>query len=173
MGEIRLPTVSLYTNIQGVFSLKKRRNVFITFLATALLLFSIAGNSSAAARRLEDYFYVSVSMQGSAGMVRARPLAVSSDAGTEIEDWGQAVFAGSDIAASLSRRNSHSYTAPTGLQVQWKFYDKKNTLTKTDYGWDTTAPDICAGGHLVVTVSLKSAAGDWEAGSVSSYVAIN
>lgn len=152
---------------------RKSRKLVSCFAATVLCLTMLFGVTvQAGSMDPKNYFRVSVSMQGSATM-SGQPV-TARDMGGTIVDWGQTVFAGSEVGASLSRISGTgtSYTFPTVTSYEWKLVNKSGTYTKTYTKSSITIPATFAGGYLEVTAKTASDT-TWSASEISSRVSIS
>lgn len=153
------------------------------FLVTVLCMVMLVGNAipaMAAPRvgslQLKNYFYVSVAMEGSASMCSVSKTASNGgiDIGGEIEDWGQAVSAGSSVSASLGRRSDapSSTVAAPNVEFTWTFV-KAGVATETLKGRKVTVPQKYKGGYVNVEASTNGDDYFWAPSKTASKVTIS
>lgn len=137
-------------------------------------------------RNIGDYYYASVAMEVSATMgakmntraasasTRAAIVNTGSGINAEIKDWGQAVFAGSDVSVSLVAIPGRTAASTPGfLSYQWEFYNKDGVYIGKASGSLVTVPQAASGGYLLVKASVLRANNGWAASSTTSYVTVN
>lgn len=140
-------------------------------------------------RSIDDYYYASVAMEVSATMGAqstqsrraaangdTRVVSMSEETGItgEIRDWGQAVFAGSDVCASLEKiPGKVSGSAPGFLSYQWEFYDSQGDCIKKTGGRYASVPEEAEGGYLLVQISVRMANNGWAVSNTASYVSVD
>lgn len=157
--------------------MRKKKRGLGKWLATVCLVLSMTMgivSVAGATWELKDYFYVSVAMEISATMQSApqeRPVVIERS-GIEIEDWGQAVSAGSTVSASLRRRSgvSSSVAAPS---VTYSWVLTKGTKTETRTGSTIYVPTEYAGGSMQVTATVTGNSSMWSNTPVTSVVSIS
>lgn len=137
-------------------------------------------------RNIGDYYYASVAMEVSATMgakmstraVSASTKATSMNTGSgvnaEIKDWGQVVFAGSDVSVSLAAIPGRTAAStPSFLSYQWEFNNENGVCVGKASGDFVTVPEEADGGYLLVKASVLIANNGWAASSMTSYVTVN
>lgn len=137
-------------------------------------------------RNIGDYYYASVAMEVSATMsakMNTRAAGASTKAAimnkcsginAEIKDWGQAVFAGSDVSVSLAAIPGRTAASTPGfLSYQWEFYNKDGVYIGKASGSLVTVPQAASGGYLLVKASVLRANNGWAASSTTSYVTVS
>lgn len=161
---------------------RKRYGVIWIMCLLTWMLLGFGMTVNAAQEQLGQYFSVKVAMEISLSKVKGEQQsiadtrmvpAVLADGGIDstIEDWGQAVFAGSKVSAHLERKSgvSSDIAAPA---VTYKWVLTKGSATQTMYGTYITVPRDYAGGSMTVTATVQQNS-QWAKSSVTSLVTIS
>ncbi len=156
-------------------TMKKR--VMGLFLMAALFVATLSlGVQADVLYNVGDYYYVSVSMDVSAGMKAVnRETPFRSGIGGEIEDWGQVVSAGNTVSASLTQKRSHSLGTPDSRLVGyvWQIYDANDQPVGDEVEGDRLyISSVYEGGYLVVKAVIGEN-GNWKESTVTSKVKID